>query len=189
MQLYCFPHRPQGNFHILYYFYDGMATEDANLRKYYLQPDRAHRYLRITEGEKGPRCDPGTNVEKFREIQGILEDSGFSDEQIETIYKVLASILVLGEIKFKECSGESAEVADEDQAEKVALLLGVDPKKLSWALTNYCLINKGVAVRKQHTCDEARSARDVLANNLYSRLVDYIIAVLNHKLSYGRAIL
>lgn len=169
-----------------------MSASEGTRQKYHLHPDRSYRYLRCVEdGSKAtPRNDPEGNIAKFQELQEILQEFDFSEEQIETVYKTLAAVLALGEVKFKEGTSENAEIdASEEQAEKVALLLNVDPKKFCWSLTNYCLVNKGVAVRKQHTCDEARSARDVLANNLYSRLVDYIVAFVNHKLSYGRAIL
>lgn len=168
-----------------------MSSDEKTLKQYHLESNRHHRYLRIFNNDtsKAPRNSPETNVHKFHEILHILKNFDFSEEQIETIYKILAAILVLGDVRFKDGANDSAETDDEGQGEKVALLLGVDPKKFCWALTNYCLVNKGVAVRKQHTCDEARSARDVLANNLYSRLVDFVVSFVNHKLSYGRAIL
>lgn len=166
------------------------ATETDQL-KYHLLPNRSQRYLRILEEDSitTPRNNPAANIKKFQEFQSILKEFDFSDEQIETIYEILAAILVLGEVKFKGGIREDAEFECRDLAEKVALLLHVDEKKFCWSLVNYCLANKGVAIRKKQSCDEARSARDVLANNLYSRLADYIISFVNYKLSYGRIIL
>lgn len=177
---------------MLYYFYDHMSASEENLQIYHLQPNRSHRYLRILEGDLSmtPRNSSETNIIKFKELQDILKEFDFSDEQIATVNKILAAILVMGEVTFRGEPNDNAEIDEyEEQAQKVAQLLDVDAQKFSWSLLNYCFVNKGVAVRKQHTCDEARSARDVLANNLYSRFVDYIIACINHKLSYGRAIL
>lgn len=167
------------------------VTED-NRQKYHLLPGRSLRYLRICESDSStvPRHDSESNIQKFQEIENILKEFEFSQDQIESVYNILAAVLLLGEIKFKGQVGDNAEIDDNEEiVQKIALLLNVDAAKFSWALTNYCLINKGVAVRKKQTCDEARSARDVLANNLYSRLVDYIINFVNHKLSYGRVIL
>jgi len=70
----------------------------------------------------------------------------------------------------------------------VAKLLGLDSKKFTWALVNYCIIVKGSALRRKHTCEEAREARDVLANTLYQRLVDWIINIINYKLSMTRSL-
>lgn len=169
-----------------------MAATEENQQKYYLLPDRSHRYLRITENDSSitTRNNPESNVHKFQEIQDILKDFDFSEEQIETIYKLLAAILLLGEMKFKKGTSNIAEIDDGSElVETIASLLDVDAKKFGWSLTNYCVVNKGVAVRKRQTCDQARSSRDVLANNLYSRLVDYIVSFVNYKLSFGRIIL
>lgn len=70
----------------------------------------------------------------------------------------------------------------------VAKLLGLDAKKFTWSLINYCLIVKGSAMRRTHTCEEAKRARDVLANTLYQRLVDWIINIINYKLSLRRSL-
>lgn len=167
-----------------------MVSNEETRQTYHLQHNRSHRYLRVLENDTSttPRNNPEANISKFHELQEVFKEFDFAEEQIETIYRILAAILVLGEVKFKEGDNDNAEIED-GEVENVALLLNVDDKKFSWSLMNYCLVNKGVAVRKQHTCDEARSARDVLANNLYCRLIDYIVSFLNHKLSYGRAIL
>lgn len=169
-----------------------MAANEETRQNYHLQPNRSHRYLRILENDTSttPRNSPEANINKFQELQVVFKEFDFAEEQIETIHKILAAILVLGDVKFKDGVNDSAEIDDgEGMAQKVAFLLNVDDKKFGWSLLNYCLVNKGVAVRKKQTADEARSARDVLANNLYSRLVDYVVSFLNHKLSYGRAIL
>lgn len=67
--------------------------------------------------------------------------------------------------------------------------MSVEEKKLVWALTNYCVIQKGTAVRRRHTREEAVQARDVMARALYGRLVDWMVNTMNFKLSYARAIL
>lgn len=70
----------------------------------------------------------------------------------------------------------------------VAELLGLDSKKFIWALANYCLVVRGSAIRSKHTYEKAKEARDVLANVLYHRLVDWIINVINYKLSLSRSL-
>lgn len=71
----------------------------------------------------------------------------------------------------------------------MADLLGIDQKKFAWALTNYCVIRKGGPVRKRHSCEEAKECRDVLANTLYQRIVDWIVNTLNYKLTVTRTLL
>lgn len=70
----------------------------------------------------------------------------------------------------------------------VATLLGVESKKLSWALCNYCVVERDTAARRRHSKAEALEARNVLSQALYSRLLDWIINILNLKFSFSRAV-
>nr|XP_012228924.1 PREDICTED: neither inactivation nor afterpotential protein C isoform X1 [Linepithema humile]XP_012228934.1 PREDICTED: neither inactivation nor afterpotential protein C isoform X1 [Linepithema humile] len=184
--------RNQSNFHAFYYFYDGLEAS-GKLKEYYLSGGRRLRYLRITDkGTEKKRAfkvrnEPQNNAVKFEEL---MESLKFIDmeEHCEIIRKTLAAILILGEIQFVEGNNGEAELDNNEAADKVAELLGLDSKKFIWALINYCLIVKGSAIRRKHTCEEAKEARDVLANTLYQRLVDWIVNNINYKLSMTRSL-
>jgi myosin heavy subunit len=174
----------------LYYIYDGLR-ENKKLERYHLNPDRQYRYLRVGNDGKSnsPKFNVSRNLSKFKRILKILEDFQLGEEEMDTIFCIVAAVLTVGEIRFRESESEGAVVENSDHIERVGELLKIDPSKFGWALTNYCLVRKGAAVRRRSTVDEARDARDVFANNLYARLVDYIVGVINHKLSLGRAVL
>ncbi|XP_029156587.1 neither inactivation nor afterpotential protein C [Nylanderia fulva] len=184
--------RNQSNFHIFYYLYDGLDASEK-LNDYGLPSGRRLRYLRIidkdTEKKRAfkVRNDPQHNAVKFKEF---IENVKFMDleEHCETICKILTAILMFGEIRFVEGNNGEAELDNNEAANKVAELLGLDAKKFTWALINYCLIVKGSAMRRKHTCEEAKEARDVMANTLYQRLVDWIINIINYKLSLTRSL-
>ncbi|OAD59027.1 Neither inactivation nor afterpotential protein C [Eufriesea mexicana] len=184
--------RNQSNFHVLYYFYDGLDST-SKLKQYHLPPGRRLRYLRISE--KGTerkrsfkvRNDPRGNVVKFEELKENLKILEM-EEYYETIWKILAAILILGEIRFVEGNNGEADMDNNDAATKVAQLLELDEKKFIWALLNYCLIVKGSVIRRKHSCDEAKDARDVLANTIYQRLTDWIINTINHKFTVTRSL-
>ncbi|XP_043799289.1 neither inactivation nor afterpotential protein C isoform X4 [Apis laboriosa] len=184
--------RNQSNFHVLYYFYDGMDAINK-LKQYHLPPGRRMRYLRISE--KGTerkrsfkvRNDPRGNVVKFEEFKESLKILEM-EEHCEMIWKVLAAILILGEIRFIEDNNGEADMDNNDAANKVAELLNLDEKKFSWALLNYCMIVNGNAVRRKHTYEEAKEARDVLANTIYQRLVDWIVNTINVKFTLTRSL-
>lgn len=72
---------------------------------------------------------------------------------------------------------------------QIIALLGLDESKFSWALINYCLIERGTAVKRRHSTDEARDARDVLAGTIYRRFVDWLVNSINLKLSFSRSVL
>ncbi|XP_030383362.1 neither inactivation nor afterpotential protein C [Scaptodrosophila lebanonensis] len=181
----------QHNFHIFYYFYDYMNHENL-LKEYNLKSDRSYRYLRIPPDVpptklKYRRDDPDGNVERFREFEGILRDLDFNHKQLETVRKVLAAILNIGNIRFRSL-GKYAEVENTDIVSRIAELLRVDEKKFMWSLTNFIMVKGGIAERRQYTSEEARDARDAVASTLFSRLVDFIINRINMNMSFPRAV-
>ncbi|XP_011500567.1 PREDICTED: neither inactivation nor afterpotential protein C [Ceratosolen solmsi marchali] len=186
--------RNQSNFHIFYYFYDGLEAA-GNLRQYLLPQGRRMRYLRVYESESisgrkrsfKVRNDPYGNARKFEHVKECLKALEL-EEHCETIWRTLAAILNLGDVRFIEGNGGEAEVHNIETAKSVAELLNVDLKKFTWSLCNYCVIKKGTAVRRRNNCDEAKEARDVLANTIYQRLVDWIVNQINEKFSVSRTL-
>lgn len=167
-----------------------------------LEAGRSYRYLRVENEKldcKLPYCrnDEEGNVARYQEFEANLRLLDFDDEQIQSIRKILASILILGNVRFATADdgndgdggGNFAAIDTHDEVHKVCNLLELDEKKFEWALVNYCLVQSGVAEKRKHTNDEARDARDVLAGTIYSRLVDWIVNITNQKFAFGRAIL
>lgn len=168
-------------------------SASGDLEKYFLEAGRNYRYLRIPEKKpvtKIPyiRDNPDTNVTKFKTFEEQLKELDFTDDELDTIRHTLAAILILGNVRYIN-EGKYAVVENVDVAQKVAKLLKIDEKKFQWALENYCVIQGGTAEKRKHTGDEARDVRDVLAGTIYCRLVDWIVNKINHKFSFGRAVL
>ena len=176
---------------MLYVIFEELC-EREEFKKCNLQRNKSYRYLRLDENTTFDahlheiKTNNNFTIEDFKTF---CEEYEFTPDQVRTIYSIVATIILLGEIEFTEDEFEAITVVNEDTLEVIAELLGIDCKQLSWSLTNYCLVNKGIAYKKQQTLREAEGTRDVLAGNLYSKLVDYVVAVINHKLSYGIAIL
>ncbi|XP_012289083.1 neither inactivation nor afterpotential protein C [Orussus abietinus] len=184
--------RNQSNYHVFYYFYDGLDAT-GKLRNYFLLPGRRYRYLRIGDKSSGNkrsfkvRNDPHGNTSKYHRLMEDLRVLEM-EEHAGFVWKVLAAILILGEVRFVEGNNGEAEIENMDTANAVADLLSVDTKKFTWSLVNYCLIRKGAAVRRKHTCEEAKEARDVLANTIYQRLLDWVVNNINLKLTTTRTL-
>lgn len=165
------------------------------LSEFELEDNRSYRYLRVPanlpNNSQYIRDNPEKNVIKFHDVENALLDLEFEKEQLQSIYVIMAGILLLGEVQYSVGDNPTARATIENPAvvAKVAKLLKVDEKKFTWALTNYCIIKNGKAERRKHTVEEAKDARDCLAALLYSRLVDWVVNVINQKLAAGRAIL
>lgn len=158
-----------------------------------LEKTRKHRYLRIldepTKCTKGARESPQENAEHYTEFIDNLKILDWEEEDISFLETVLAAILILGNVRFKDGKSGSAEIENPEEAKKVAKLLSLEEVKFMWALLNYCLIESGTAVKRKHSTDEARDARDTLSGTLYKRLIDWMINLINSKLSFMRSVL
>lgn len=163
------------------------------LEEFNLEENRKHRYLRILDepakGAKGVRENSQNNVQLYKEFIENLKTVDWEEEDIAFLETLLAAILVLGNVRFKDGKSGSAEIENIEEAKKVAKLLSLEEVKFLWALLNYCLIENGTAVKRKHSTDEARDARDTLASALYKRLVDWMINLINSKLSFMRSVL
>ncbi|KAL5282534.1 MYO3A family protein [Megaselia abdita] len=183
----------QHNFHIFYYFYDFMVG-NGKLNDYHLKKDRNYRYLRVPadnpKDNKLPYCrdDPEGNIVKFTDFERILKELDISVKNIETIRKLLAAILNIGNIHFKQNEKKYAEIEDLEAVTKIADLLRIDEKKMVWSFINFCKIKGGIAERKQYNAEEARDARDALAATMYQRLVDWIVNKININMAFPRAV-
>lgn len=176
----------------MYYFYDAMEAE-GRLEELSLEKNRKHRYLRIfdepTKGPQGVREITKNNVENYKQFIENLKCVDWEVEDIVFLETVLAAILVLGNVRFKDSKSGAADIENLEEAKKVAKLLGLEETKFLWALLNYCLIESGTAVKRRHSTDDARDARDTLASALYKRLIDWMINIINSKLSFMRSVL
>lgn len=168
---------------------------EERLRDFHLEGGRYYRYLRIPDTYVKSklsyiRDDPIGNVIKFKDFETSLLSLDISQDSLEAIYKILAAILILGDVRFKESDRDrKAALVEPNVIPKVAELLKVDEKKFQWSLINYCIVVNGNVEKRRHTADQARDARDVLAGTIYARLVDYIVNSINQKFALNRAML
>ncbi|KAI8427544.1 hypothetical protein MSG28_002059 [Choristoneura fumiferana] len=157
------------NFDLFYYFYDAMEAGNR-LDEFSLEKNRKHRYLRIQEepkkAKKSIRETPEDNVAKYQEFIENLKTLDWEQEDIIIFETILSAILILGNVRFKDGKNGSAEIENPEEAKKVAKLLSLEEVKFLWALLNYCLIESGTAVKRKHSTDEARDARDMLASTI-----------------------
>ncbi|XP_055693301.1 myosin-IIIb-like isoform X2 [Lutzomyia longipalpis] len=176
----------EGNFHIFYYLYDGLHA-DGRLAEYHLDEAfrRQHKYLADT-------CAPAqTNIERWRQLKGSFKVLGFRDDELDTVNRVLAAILNLGDLEFGEVAtndntDNKARVIDVAPMHRVSKLLGVEPSDLLEALTSNSVVTRGETITRNNTVLEAAAARDAMAKGLYGRLFDWIVNQINLLLVYHR---
>ena len=94
--------------------------------------DDAKNYTFMTAG--GLRVPGIDDVEEFTSTQNAMKVMGISDEDMTSIWRVISSCLLFGNMEFKqERSNDQATLPDNTVAQKVAHLLGIQVTDLTKA--------------------------------------------------------
>lgn len=121
---------------------------------------------------------------EFKETVAAMRLTGFSDNDLRTIFSVLAGILHLGSIQIDTSVDDASVIVENDQHLVAACsLLGLDQQAVVHRLTHRLLVTTRDAVEVKLDAGKARNARDAVAKFLYTSLFNYIVDRLNVLLS------
>ncbi|XP_076621103.1 myosin-IIIb isoform X1 [Colletes latitarsis] len=175
------------NFHIFYYMYDGLEA-DNRLSEFYLDENlrKQHRYL-MDHSQTSQ-----AHIDKFKQLKNGFKLLGFQDSEVDTVYRILAAVLHLGDIEFGEVASEDntdnkSRVIDTAPLHRVSQLLGIEENDLLEALTSNSVMTRGETITRNNTVAEACAARDAMAKGLYGRLFDWMVNQINCLLCFNRS--
>jgi len=166
--------RGERNFHSFYQLLAGAS--DAELRKLKLKRD-VSAYHFVNQGGS-PRVDSISDKAEYKGLQSALRTLGFSAASIDSIWRTLAAILLLGNVQFSQ-EGEVTEVANKQVTRDIAELIQVPEEAVSGALVGRVIAAGGELMAKKLTKQQAEVARDAFAKALYERLFSAIVAQVN----------
>ena len=122
------------------------------------------------------KSDPSSRRADYTRVCAALKRLGFPQEATDTIWRVLASVLHLGNISFESKENEGTDIRNQDVLKTVGSLLQVaSAQELEESLTGRVIAAHGEIVRKLHNVDDAVRGRDAFAKvDLYYcvRLMD-----------------
>ncbi|XP_063042858.1 unconventional myosin-XV [Engraulis encrasicolus] len=179
-----FQAKDERNYHI---FYEMLAGIPAQLRRsFYLQEAETYYYL-----NQGGNCEiPGkSDAEDFRRLASAMEILHFSAEDQTSIFRVLSSILHLGNVFFEKHETDAQEVATVVSAQEirvVAEILHISPEALQKSITFKVTETMREKIYTPLTVESAVDARDAIAKILYSLLFNWLTDHIN-KLVYPRS--
>jgi len=166
------------NFHSFYYLTTSLGKECfpecaiSGTSADYHYTSQSGTYFKTGEHK------PNEDTDDLDELLKAFRTLGFTKDQQTQVFRIVAGILHLGNIRFTE-QKSGVSIANPDVLTKCAQVFQVDEKKLSRRLTHQSLMVVDKMVEKELNGTDAVFNRDSIAKTVYSTLFDALVTHIN----------
>lgn len=175
--------KQERNFHIFYQFTKGASAQHRE--KYGIQGPESYVYTSRAGALDVPGID---DLDDFKGTLSAMDVIGLSQTEQDEVFRVISTILWIGNLQFRENEEGNAQIADENVTNFVAYLMEVDAASVNKAITTRTIETarggrRGSAYEVPLNVAQASAQRDALAKGLYNNLFDWIIARVNQSMA------
>ncbi|TIC24772.1 clathrin heavy chain [Wallemia mellicola] len=171
--------QPEGerNYHIFHQLCAGVPPKER--AELHLGSSNDFHYLNQGGSASIPGIDDGA---EFEVTQKALSTLGIGVEKQWNIFKLLASLLHLGNVKIGQTRNDAV-LNEDDEAFKIATeFLGINPSDFKKWTVKKQITTRGESIVSSLNAAQASVVRDSVAKYIYACLFDWLVAVLNEAL-------
>lgn len=171
------------NYHVFYQLCRGASADQR--RQLHLRDPTGFRYL------VGGGCDTvegADDAADFAEVTEALGAVGIGAEERDLLWRVLAGVLLLGELRFQDLGEAKCEVTNAEEAAQCGEMLGTPASGFGCLPDQLCkrlvvVPGRGSVSVVTLTGAQAADARDALAKAIYGHVFAWLVARANASLT------